>query len=68
MTNGEAGLAGHVVAQTFQGVSTTVAVRLTTLDTLIDVHEVGSVEGRLQPGDEVKVTLDGRNALVEVPA
>ena len=68
VTNGEAGLAGHVVAQTFQGVSTTVAVRLTTLDTLIDVHEVGSVEGRLQPGDEVKVTLDGRNALVEVPA
>jgi len=68
VTNGEAGLAGHVVAQTFQGVSTTVAVRLTTLDTLINVHEVGSVEGRLQPGDEVKVTLDGRNALVEVPA
>jgi len=34
---------------------------------LINVHEVGSVEGRLQPGDEVKVTLDGRNALVEVP-
>ena len=68
VTNGEAGLAGHVVAQTFQGVSTTVAVRLTTLDTLINVHEVGSVEGRLQPGDQVKVTLDGRNALVEVPA
>ena len=67
VTNGEAGLAGHVVGQTFQGVSTTVAVRLTTLDTLINVHEVGSVEGRLQPGDEVKVTLDGRNALVEVP-
>jgi hypothetical protein len=35
---------------------------------LINVHEVGSVEGRLQPGDQVKVTLDGRNALVEVPA
>ena len=60
--NGEQGLAGHVVGQTFQGVSTTVAVRLKTLDTLVDVHEVGSVEGRLEPGDEVKVTLDGHHA------
>ena len=63
--NGEQGLTGHVVGQTFQGVSTTVAVRLKALDTLINVHEVGSVEGRLEPGDEVKVTLDGRHAVVE---
>jgi putative spermidine/putrescine transport system ATP-binding protein len=67
VSNGEAGLAGHVVGQTFQGVSTTVAVRLASLDTLISVHEVGSVEGRLEPGDAVKVTLDGRNAVVEAP-
>ncbi|HZI43911.1 MAG TPA: ABC transporter ATP-binding protein [Ilumatobacter sp.] len=65
VTNGEAGLAGHVVGQTFQGVSTTVSVRLKALDALITVHEVGSVEGRLEPGDEVKVTLDGRHAVVE---
>jgi putative spermidine/putrescine transport system ATP-binding protein len=64
-SNGEAGLIGHVVGHTFQGVSTTVAVRLKTLDTLVNVHEVGSVEGRLDPGDEVKVRLDGRHAVVE---
>ncbi len=64
-TNGDPSLSGHVVGHTFQGVSTTVSVRLNALDTLIDVHEVGSVEGRLEPGDEVEVTLDGRNAVVE---
>ena len=64
-SNGEAGLAGRVVGQTFQGVSTTVSVRLDAVDKLIAVHEVGSVEGRLEPGDEVKVTFDGRNAVVE---
>ncbi len=64
-SNGEAGLEGHVVGHTFHGVSTTVSVRLKTLDTLINVHEVGSVEGRLDPGDEVKVRLDGRHAVVE---
>ena len=64
-TNGEAGLVGHVVSHTYQGVSTTVSVRLNTLDTMIAVHEVGSVEGRLEPGDEVKVRLDGRNAVIE---
>jgi putative spermidine/putrescine transport system ATP-binding protein len=64
-SNGEAGLIGHVVGHTFQGVSTTVSVRLNTLDTLVNVHEVGSVEGRLDPGDEVKVSLDGRHAVVE---
>jgi len=68
VSNGEPGLAGHVVAQTFQGVSTTVSVRLTAIDSLITVHEVGSVEGRLQPGDAVKVTLDGENAVVESAA
>ena len=68
VTNGEAGLAGHVVGRTFQGVSTTVSVRLTALDTLVAVHEVGSVEGRLEPGDAVKVTLDGRHAVVEATA
>ena len=57
-----------MVAQTFQGVSTTVSVRLTAIDSLITVHEVGSVEGRLQPGDAVKVTLDGENAVVESAA
>ena len=61
----DAGLTGHVVAHTFQGVSTTVSVRLNALDTLIAVHEVGSVEGRLELGDEVKVQLDGRHAVVE---
>jgi ABC-type Fe3+/spermidine/putrescine transport system ATPase subunit len=66
--NGQPGLTGHVVSQTFQGVSTTVAVRLKALDTLINVHEVGSVEGRLDPGHEVKVTLDGRHAVVEAIA
>jgi putative spermidine/putrescine transport system ATP-binding protein len=65
ITNGEAGLTGHVVGQTFQGVSTTVSVRLQAIDALISVHEVGSVEGRLEPGDEVKVTLDGTHAVVE---
>jgi putative spermidine/putrescine transport system ATP-binding protein len=64
-TNGESGLAGVVVGQTFQGVATTVAVRLNTLDTLVAVHVVGSVEGRLQPGDAVTVTLDGSHAVVE---
>jgi putative spermidine/putrescine transport system ATP-binding protein len=67
VTNGEAGLDGRVVGQTFQGVSTTVAVRLTSLDALVTVHEVGSVEGRLQPGDTVKVTLDGQYAVIEAP-
>jgi putative spermidine/putrescine transport system ATP-binding protein len=64
-SNGESGLTGRVVGQTFQGVSTTVSVRLDALDRLIAVHEVGSVEGRLEPGDAVKVTLDGRHAVVE---
>jgi putative spermidine/putrescine transport system ATP-binding protein len=64
-SNGESGLTGRVVGQTFQGVSTTVSVRLDALDKLIAVHEVGSVEGRLEPGDPVKVTLDGRHAVVE---
>ena len=68
VTNGDQGLSGHVVAQTFQGVSTTVAVRLTKLDTLVNVHEVGSVEGRLEPGDEVKIAVDGRHAVVEAVA
>jgi ABC-type Fe3+/spermidine/putrescine transport system ATPase subunit len=66
-SNGEAGLTGHVVGHTFQGVSTTVSVRLKVLDALIDVHEVGSVEGRLETGDEVKVRIDGRHAVVEAP-
>jgi hypothetical protein len=35
------------------------------LDTLVAVHEVGSVEGRHEPGDAIKVTIDGRNAVVE---
>jgi putative spermidine/putrescine transport system ATP-binding protein len=65
VSNGEAGLTGHVISQTFQGVSTTVTVKLAAIDKLISVHEVGSVEGRLEPGDEVKVTLDGHHAVVE---
>jgi putative spermidine/putrescine transport system ATP-binding protein len=63
--NGDAGLAGSVVGHTFQGVSTTVTVRLHTLDVLVAVHVVGSVEGRLQPGDPVTVTVDGSHAVVE---
>jgi putative spermidine/putrescine transport system ATP-binding protein len=62
---GEPGLTGSVVSHTFQGVSTTVAVRLAGLDALVDVHEVGSVEGRLAPGDSVTVGFDGRHAVVE---
>ncbi len=58
------GLRGTVVSQTFQGVATTVAVRLSATDTLINVHEVGSVEG-LQPGDPVSVRFDGSHAVVE---
>jgi putative spermidine/putrescine transport system ATP-binding protein len=65
VTDGGPGLVGTVVSQTFQGVSTTVAVRLAVSDALIDIHEVGSVEGRLQPGDPVTVTFDGAHALVE---
>jgi putative spermidine/putrescine transport system ATP-binding protein len=63
--NGEAGFAGRVVSQTFQGVSTTVTVKLDAIERLIAVHEVGSIEGRLEPGDAVKVTLDGHHAVVE---
>jgi ABC-type Fe3+/spermidine/putrescine transport system ATPase subunit len=63
--NGGAGLAGSVVGQTFQGVATTVTVRLHTLDVLIAVHVVGSVDDRLQPGDPVTVTVDGSHAVVE---
>ena len=59
------GLRGHVVSQTFQGIATTVGVRLTGIDALVDVHVVGSVEGKLQPGDDVTVTFDGAHAVVE---
>jgi ABC-type Fe3+/spermidine/putrescine transport system ATPase subunit len=67
-TNGDAGFAGRVVSQTFQGVSTTVAVKLDAIDRMVAVHEVGSIEGRLEPGDSVKVTLDGHHAVVEAVA
>jgi putative spermidine/putrescine transport system ATP-binding protein len=63
--DGEDGLAGTVVSQTFQGSSTDVAVRLTVLDVLVTVHVVGSTEGLLRAGDQVKVGIDGTRAVLE---
>ncbi len=66
--DGEGGLVGIVVSQTFQGSSTDVAVRLSVLDVLITVHVVGSTEGVLRSGDQVKVVIDGSNAVLEPAA
>lgn len=59
------GLAGSIVSQTFQGASTTVAVRLDGSGQLVDVHVVGSLEGLRRAGDTVSVDFDGSGAVVE---
>ncbi len=66
--NGDGGLGGTIVNQTFQGSSTDVAVRLTVLDVLITVHVVGSTEGILRVGDQVTVAIDGSRAVLEAVA
>jgi putative spermidine/putrescine transport system ATP-binding protein len=63
-SNGD-GLPGTIVSQTFQGASTTVAVRLHVLDVLVDVHSPGSLEGVHAPGDAVSVVVDGARAVIE---
>ncbi len=63
--NGDDGLVGTVVSQTFQGSSTDVSVRLTVLDLLITVHVVGSTEGIYRTGDQVKVGIDAERAVFE---
>ncbi|MEO6651998.1 MAG: ABC transporter ATP-binding protein [Ilumatobacteraceae bacterium] len=63
--NGDGGLGGTIVSQTFQGSSTDVAVRLAVLDALIKVHVVGSTEGILSVGDHVTVAIDGARAVLE---
>ena len=65
VANGDHGLIGTVVSQTFQGSSTDVAVRLAVLDVLVTVHVVGSTEGILRAGDRVVVTIDGERAVFE---
>ena len=59
------GLPGTIVSQTFQGAFTTVGVRLNTIDELVNVHVVGSIEGVHSAGDTVHVVFDGSRAVVE---
>jgi putative spermidine/putrescine transport system ATP-binding protein len=65
VAEGDSGLSGTVVSQTFQGSSTDVGVRLAVLDVLISVHVVGSTEGVLRAGDQVTVAVDGARAVFE---
>ena len=60
-----AGLPGSVTSLTFEGVSTTIGVRLERLDQLVQVHLVGSAEGKLAVGDRVGVAFTGDRAVVE---
>src|SRR5215207_4648304 len=68
IANGEPGLPGTIASMTFEGAATTVGVRLDVLDVLAKVHMVGSVEGKYELGDRVKVGFDGRRAVVEPSA
>jgi putative spermidine/putrescine transport system ATP-binding protein len=65
IANGEPGLPGTIASITFEGAATTVGVRLDVLDVLAKVHVVGSIEGKYELGDRVKVGFDGTRALVE---
>ena len=62
------GLPGTVTSLSFEGVATTVGVRLDVIDTLVKVHVVGSVEGRHAVGDRVHVQVAGDHAVVEAVA
>jgi len=65
IANGAPGLPGTIASITFEGAATTVGVRLDVLDVLAKVHVVGSIEGKYELGDRVKVGFDGTRALVE---
>jgi putative spermidine/putrescine transport system ATP-binding protein len=62
------GLVGTVASLSFEGVATTVGVRVDILDALVKVHVVGSVEGLHTIGDRVHVHLAGERAVVEAAA
>lgn len=59
------GIAGTVVARTFQGAATVVSVRLDVVDTLVAVHVSGMGAATLAAGDRTTVTIDGSRALCE---
>ena len=59
------GIAGTVVARTFQGAATVVTVRLDVVDTLVAVHVAGMGAASLAAGDRTTVTIDGSRALCE---
>jgi putative spermidine/putrescine transport system ATP-binding protein len=59
------GIPGTVTSLSFEGVATTVGVRLDVVDTLVKVHVVGSVEGKHAVGDRVHVQVAGERAVVE---
>jgi putative spermidine/putrescine transport system ATP-binding protein len=63
-TNGD-GLPGTVASLSFEGVATTVGVRLDIVDELVKVHVVGSVEGKHAMGDRVSIGFAGERAVVE---
>ena len=65
VAEGSIGLAGLVTSLTFEGASTMVGVRLDRLDQTVNVHIVGSGEGRFAPGDRVGVAIAGDRAVVE---
>jgi putative spermidine/putrescine transport system ATP-binding protein len=62
------GLPGTVASLSFEGVATTVGVRLDVVDELVKVHVVGSVEGKYTIGDRVDVEFTGDRAVVEAVA
>jgi putative spermidine/putrescine transport system ATP-binding protein len=62
------GIPGTVASLSFEGVATTVGVRLDVVDTLVKVHVVGSVEGKHAVGDRVNVQVSGERAVVEATA
>ncbi len=64
-SDGQSGLVGTIVGQTFQGASTDVAVRLRGLDTLVTAHLVGSTEGIHRVGDQVTLAVNGERAVFE---